>query len=591
MKKGSIDYKYNLKEYWNIVKKYKELCFILLFLTLITEAAFVADGYVLQWVIDTATQYANDNITQSALETTFLYIGIALVVLLIIKSGSPYIRIRILNRLDTALMRDLKRKYFDHLIELSHNFHTTNKTGSLISRLVRSGGAIESLTDAFLFNFAPIFFKLIITVSVILFIDWRISIIVIAVVVAFLTYSYILQRKQESYNVIMNEQEDREKAYVSDVFTNIDSIKYFGKERSIISKFSAIANKTRRKAIQNWDWYSYTDTGQSFILSLGFLSVLVMAFHLFLTGQVTIGQTVFILTTFWGLIWPMYAFTHGVRQFYRAMADFEVLFAYGKITNDIVDAPRAKNYPIMQGDITFDRVSFSYHKRRVVSQFSLHIKPGQKIALVGHSGSGKTTVVKLLYRLYDINKGSITIDGRDIKDYKAESLRSEMSIVPQEAILFDDTIYNNIAFSRPSATRKEVFKAIKFAQLDKIIKNFPQKEKTIVGERGVKLSGGEKQRVSIARAILADKRILALDEATSALDSQTEHEIQKDLEKLMKGRTSIIIAHRLSTIMSADVIVVMDKGKIVQTGSHKQLIKKNGPYKKLWNLQKGGFIE
>ncbi|MBU1104215.1 MAG: ATP-binding cassette domain-containing protein, partial [Nanoarchaeota archaeon] len=217
--------------------------------------------------------------------------------------------------------------------------------------------------------------------------------------------------------------------------------------------------------------------------------------------------------------------------------------------------------------------------------------PGERVALVGYSGSGKTTLVKLLYRLYDVDKGKIFIDGKNIKEFKQESLRGELSIVPQECILFDDTIYNNILFSKPSATREEVFKAIKFSQLDKFIRGLPKKEKTIVGERGVKLSGGEKQRVSIARAILADKKILLLDEATSSLDSKTEWEIQSALKKLMQGRTSIIIAHRLSTIMHADKIVVMEKGKVVQLGKHRDLIDEHGVYKELWNLQKGGYIE
>jgi len=221
----------------------------------------------------------------------------------------------------------------------------------------------------------------------------------------------------------------------------------------------------------------------------------------------------------------------------------------------------------------------------------LEIPAKTKVALVGPSGSGKSTLIKALYRLYDIDKGTITIDNTDIKDVKQESLRAELSIVPQEAVLFDDSLYNNIAFSGSHASNKEIMNAMKFAQLDKAIVNFPEKENTIVGERGIKLSGGEKQRVSIARAILANKKILILDEATSALDSSTEYEIQKDLEKLMQGRTSIIIAHRLSTIMKADIIVIMDKGKIVQKGIHQELIKQDGLYKKLWSLQKGGYIK
>ena len=200
-------------------------------------------------------------------------------------------------------------------------------------------------------------------------------------------------------------------------------------------------------------------------------------------------------------------------------------------------------------------------------------------------------MIKLLYRFYDVDQGSVLIDGKDIRILKQESLRSELSIVPQECVLFDDTIYNNIAFSNPKANKEQVMKAIKSAQLDMIINTFPDKEKTIVGERGVRLSGGEKQRVSIARALLANKKVLVLDEATSSLDSKTESDIQKDLQHLMKGRTTIIIAHRLSTIMNADKIIVLDKGKIVQQGAHQELIKQDGVYKKFWNLQKGGYLK
>ena len=310
-----------------------------------------------------------------------------------------------------------------------------------------------------------------------------------------------------------------------------------------------------------------------------------------LKGNLTLGSLVFIYTVYGNLFWPLFSFVHGIRDYYRAMADFDALFEYGKVEQEVKDKSNAKVAKIARGDIKFKNVSFSYGKRKIFKNLNLEVGKGKKIALVGHSGCGKSTLVKLLYRFYDVNSGEILVDEEDIRNFQQESLRSEMSIVPQEAILFDDTIYNNVAFSKPGATRKEIMNAIKFAQLDKIIKNFPNKEKTIVGERGVKLSGGEKQRVSIARAILSNKRVLVLDEATSALDSETEYEIQRDLAKLMKNRTSIIIAHRLSTIMHADVIVVMKEGKVIQMGNHNKLIAEGGEYKRLWNLQRGGYIK
>jgi ABC-type multidrug transport system fused ATPase/permease subunit len=290
----------------------------------------------------------------------------------------------------------------------------------------------------------------------------------------------------------------------------------------------------------------------------------------------------------------MFSFVHGVRGFYESMADFEVLFKYNKIENEVKEKSDAKAFKIKKGKIEFKNIDFSYNKnnkRQIFKNFNLKIPSNKMIALVGHSGCGKSTLVKLLYRLYDVQKGSILIDGIDIRDFKKEALRSEMSIVPQDCALFDDTILNNIAFSKPNATKAEVIQAAKKAQLDNIIKHFPEGYKTIVGERGVKLSGGEKQRVSIARAILANKKILVLDEATSALDSKTEHDIQKALTNLMKNRTSVVIAHRLSTIMKADLIVVMNKGKVVEMATHKELVSKKGHYNKLWDLQKGSFEE
>ncbi len=313
----------------------------------------------------------------------------------------------------------------------------------------------------------------------------------------------------------------------------------------------------------------------------------------FLDGGISIGTLAFIYTIYTGLTGHLFGFVHGIRGYYISLGDLDELFQYAQIENEIKNGSNRK-MKVEKGEIELKNVSFTYPGRgdeRAIHDLSLKINKNEKIALVGHSGCGKTTLVKLIYRLYDTAKGEILIDNKNIKEFNQESLRNELSIVPQEAILFDDTIYNNILFSNPKASKDEVMNAMKFAQLDKFVDKLPKKENTIVGERGVKLSGGEKQRVSIARAILANKKILVLDEATSALDSKTEYEIQNDLEQLMKNRTSIIIAHRLSTIMKADKIVVMDKGKIVQTGKHYDLIKQKGIYRELWNLQKGGYIK
>jgi ATP-binding cassette subfamily B protein len=331
--------------------------------------------------------------------------------------------------------------------------------------------------------------------------------------------------------------------------------------------------------------------GQGVILGSAMALLIYVTLTRFLAGEMTLGTITFIYTAYGGLVFHMFNFVGGLRNFYRAMADFQELFEYSKYTNEIKDKPDAKPLIIRKGTVEFKDINFSFGRRKIFNNFNLKIKENEKVALVGHSGCGKTTLLKLLKRFYDVDSGEILIDGKNIKDFKQSSVRNQTGIVPQECILFDDTLYNNIKFSNPLAPREKVEEAIRFAQLDKIIKHFPEREKTIVGERGVRLSGGEKQRVSIARSILANKKILILDEATSALDSETESEIQKDLQELLKGRTSIIIAHRLSTIMNADRIIVMKHGNIVQEGTHGQLINQQGEYKKLWNLQKGGYIK
>ncbi len=313
-----------------------------------------------------------------------------------------------------------------------------------------------------------------------------------------------------------------------------------------------------------------------------------------LLGRLSIGSIILIYAAIWKLIPQLSTLIHGYRDFVKNNVDVAALFAYFKEKSEVINLPEAQKLIVKEGEIDFKKVYFSYtqkadkKERYALNNFNLKIEKNTKVALVGPSGGGKSTVIKLLYRLFDLDKGIITIDNQDISKVTQESLRGSLSIVPQEPILFDNTLWFNISYANPSASKEEIWKAIKFARLDKLIDRLPHKEKTIVGERGIKLSGGEKQRVSIARAILANKKILILDEATSALDSETEKEIQGYLEDLMKNRTTIVIAHRLSTIMKADIIVVIKEGKIIEIGNHQELTNKNGGlYKRLWELQRG----
>jgi len=590
-RKEKTDYKYNLKEYLSFLAKYKLLFIFLLFIGLLVEASQAVDKFLFKVIVDKGTEFANGTLLKATFIHTLIILAIIFGILLFFKLLFHWVQVHLINRLEANMIFDLKRKYFNHLLSLSYSFHTSHKTGSLISRLTRSSGAMERMTDVLVFSMAPLVFSMIVVFSSLAYFSFAPAIVVLVTVIAFISYSFLIQQKQRKYNIEANRAEDREKGNIADFFTNIDAIKYFGKEKLASKKFRHLSRLTKLAFLRTWDFWKWLDSGQTLILGIGTFFLILFPILQFLDGEISLGTIVFIYTIYGNIFWPLFSFVHGIRNYYRSMADFDALFQYGKIENEVKEKPNAKNLKLKEGKIEFKDISFQYGKRVLFEGFNLKIPAKKKIALVGHSGCGKTTLIKLLYRFYDPQLGAILIDNKNIKDFTKESLREEMSIVPQEPILFDDTIYNNVKFSKPGATREEVMRAIKFAQLDKLIEKLPKKEKTIVGERGIKLSAGEKQRVSIARALLANKKILILDEATSALDSKTEYEIQRDLEKLMKNRTSIIIAHRLSTIMKADKIVVMKKGSIVQKGTHNQLIRQEGEYKKLWNLQKGGYIK
>lgn len=586
-----VHIKENFKEYLSYLKKHKLLLFFTFLTVFLVEAKSLSDRYLFKIVVDKGTEFSAGNLLSADFLKILLIIAGVYIALSIFSSIMNWMRFYLSNKLDSKIIYELKQKYFRHLIHLDHNFYSTHKIGSLISKLGRGASAIERTTDTLVFEFGPLVLQLIISTSVLIYLDKLSALIIFITILLLIGYSYFMQRRAEPASISLNKTDDLEKGHTADFFTNIDSIRHYGKENYILSKYKSLISNTQTAQLKRWGYWRWVVAGQGLILATGTFFLIFFSVSNLLDGKTTIGTLTFIYTAYLGLMGPLFSFVSGMRNFSHSMADFQELFEYGKFENEIKESPQAEKLKIGKGEIEFKNVCFNYGKRKIFDKFNLKINPNEKVALVGHSGSGKTTLVKLLYRLYEINSGEILIDKRNIKDFKQTSLRAELSNVPQECILFDDTIFNNIKFSKPEATKDEVMRAIKFAQLDKVIANFPLKENTVVGERGVKLSGGEKQRVSIARAILADKKILVLDEATSSLDSETEHEIQKDLAKLLEGRTSIIIAHRLSTIMNADKIVVLKNGKIIQIGNHKELISKEGEYKKLWNLQKGGYIK
>jgi ATP-binding cassette subfamily B protein len=589
--KEEVDFHYNLRVYFSFLKKYKGAALFLVLLAFVISSLDLVFNYAFKLIIDHSTQFIDKQMPLDSFHRFLWVIFSILLGITAVRAGGRWLYLRNINLLETELIRDVKQFYFNHLLTLSHGFHSSHKTGSLISRLSRGSGAVEAMTDVIIFQYVPLLFQIALVGASILYFTLPVGLVVFATSAAYIVYSVYLNEKQKRSNALYNNMSDIEKGNISDVFTNIESIKYFAKEKDARERFAVLSEKTKDLQLEFWNYFKLLESGQILILGLGSFFLIFFSIQGLIAGRMGVGTFVFIFTTFGSLLGPLYGFVYGIRNMFRALADFEDLFQYGKVENAIKDKPNAKELDVRKGAIEFKDIVFQYKKKNILNGFSLKVPAHKKVAVVGPSGAGKTTLIRLLYRLYDLESGKITIDGYDISSVTQTSLRDSLSMVPQEGILFDDTIYNNIAFSNPTASREKVYGAIRYAQLENFIEGLPLKEKTIVGERGVKLSGGEKQRVSIARALLADKKILILDEATSSLDSETEHEIQKGLKGLLKGRTSIMIAHRLSTIMSADIIVVLDKGKVVQQGKHRDLIRKPGLYRKLWNLQKGGYID
>ncbi len=594
-----LDIKYNLKVLWSFLSNYKFYVFGLVVISFLLELASFFDNFVFKFLVDKGTLFSNGELESVIFAKLILYAVLVFIFVRLLSALFWYVKIEFINRLDSNVMSDVERRSFWHIINLSFRFHANKKTGSIISQFTRGVSKVESFVDAFVFNFIPVMFRLILSIGIIFYFDVATSIALAVMSILFIATGVIITNKQKIPLAIANSKEDTLKQNLSDVFLNIETIKYFGKEKRTLNYFSKLSSKLKKSRMKFWHYFSWHSAIQTTIIGAGISAVFYLSFMSFLRGELTMGSVTLIYAAVWKLIPVLFGLIHGYREFIRSSVDVEALFAMFKEENEVKDLSRAKRLQVKRGVINLKDIYFAYPKsdktgsapKNILKDFNLKIKKNTKVALVGPSGSGKTTVIKLLYRLFDLDEGTISIDGQDISKVTQESLRNSMSIVPQEPLLFDNTLYFNIAYANPTATRKEVLKAIKFAQLDKFIKYLPRREKTYVGERGVKLSGGEKQRVSIARALLANKKILILDEATSALDSETEREIQKSLDELMKGRTSIIIAHRLSTIMKADVIVVMNKGKIVEVGTHKELKKQRGGlYQRLWKLQQGGLL-
>jgi len=493
-----------------------------------------------------------------------------------------------------GVMRDLYNTCFEYLHKHSHRFFADNFSGSLVKKVGRFVRSFEGIADRVYFDLFPLFLKILFIFIILLWIKPVIGVIMLGWSIIFMGSTLWFSRYKWKYDIAQAEMDTKVTGALADTITNNANLKYFASLPYEIGRFAKVTSKWSKKTILSWNIGQIADAFQGIMMvTLEFL-IFYFAVKAWVAGEFTVGDFVWIQVYLMEIFRNIWRFGRTIRDLYRSLADAEEMTEIFEEGHEIKDVPKAKAIKIVRGRIDFKSVCFSYGSSdtEVVHNLSFKIKPGEKVALVGPSGGGKSTITKLIMRLFDIQKGQILIDRQDVKKVTQDSLRSQISFVPQDPILFHRTLMDNIRYGRLQASDEEVIAAAKLAKCHEFIEKLPQGYKTYVGERGIKLSGGERQRVAIARAILSNAPILILDEATSSLDSASEAQIQEALKNLMRNKTTLVIAHRLSTITQMDRILVLQGGSIIEDGVHADLIhQKSGLYSKLWELQVGGYVD
>ncbi len=484
-------------------------------------------------------------------------------------------------------IRTIALQVFRHLHAMSLGFHLSRQTGGLSRSIERGTKAIETLLRFSLFSIVPTVLEL----SLVFVILWKaldiwVALVTVVMVVIYIAYTMLVTEWRIKFRRAMNEEDSRANTRAIDSLLNYETVKYFGNEEHEARRYDSAMRGYENASIRSQTSLALLNVGQAVIISLGLTAVMLMTANGIVNGTLTIGTFVMANTYLMQLYQPLGFFGFVYREIKQSLIDMEKMFELMGEEIQVADRPDARPLMVNGGEVSFEDVHFDYDVRRsILKGVSFKVPAGKTIAVVGPSGSGKSTIARLLYRFYDVAQGAIRIDGQDIREVTQESLRACIGVVPQDTVLFNETIYYNIAYGKPGATPAEIEHAARMAHVHDFIMAMPDGYQTLVGERGLKLSGGEKQRVAIARTVIKDPTILLLDEATSALDTHTEQEIQKNLREISQGRTTLCIAHRLSTVVDADEILVLDNGVVVERGRHAELRALEGVYAKMWQRQ------
>ena len=553
-----------------------------LVLLVLAKAVINFAPFLYREAVNALTETGNSPFLLGAVGMTVAYGGAR-----ILSRGFEQLRDVVFAAVAQRAFRNLALETFQHIHKLSLRYHISRKTGALSRVIERGVKGLEFLLRFLLFSVGPLVLELLIIAGIMFFwFDYLYLTIIIVMIAVYIWFTFKVTEWRVKIRKIMNDQDTDANQKAIDSLLNYETVKYFSAEEREANRYDGAIKQYEKAALTTAYSLAFLNFGQSLIITAGLIIVMVMAALGVQSGYLTVGDFVMVNAYMIQITMPLNFLGTVYREIRQGLVDMGEMFDLLEQPVEILDSENASELKITDGHISFENVTFGYNKSRLIIQnVSIEINSRETIAIVGPSGSGKSTIGRLLFRFYDAQQGSIKIDGQDIRDVTQESLHRSIGVVPQDTVLFNDTIYYNIAYGLDNASRAEVEKAAKDAQIHDFILSLPDGYETTVGERGLKLSGGEKQRVGIARTLLKNPPILLLDEATSALDTETEREIREALTNASEGRSVLTIAHRLSTIADADRIIVLENGSIVEIGTHEALLSKRGRYYSLWTKQ------